>query len=247
MASDGDFDNRSMRECFAEIKGMDAEKRTVTGYASTGTIDRYGEIVQPTAFARDLKRFLAERHLFAANHRYVNDAGEPLIIGKITDGEIDDKGLKITAQFDDDPISEQWWRKYQKGIVRSFSIGFIPRKWEDRMIQQDGDVPERRVRVYTDVELLEISAVPIPANRESMVTASFDETTLAKLLADVAEIKKTINDFQAYHREAAEQVLVLLAERDDCPAPDDAAGGHGRKAPAGVSMAEWRKSLGLDT
>ena len=90
-------------ERIGRVRSIDEATRTVTGYASTGTVDRYGEVVEPSAFKDDLPRFLAERHLFAANHRYVNDAGEPTIIGKVVDAKIDDKGLLAT--FPEVPVA----------------------------------------------------------------------------------------------------------------------------------------------
>jgi hypothetical protein len=46
---------------------------------------------------------------------------------------------------------------------RAFSVGFIPLEWKDGT--SDGG---QRVRTYTKVELLEISCVPVPANRNAL-------------------------------------------------------------------------------
>jgi hypothetical protein len=47
------------------------------------------------------------------------------------------------------------------------SVGFITHAFEMREMEFDGST--QRVRVFTDVELIEISAVAIPANRESLI------------------------------------------------------------------------------
>lgn len=173
------------RSVFGEVRGIDVEKRTVTGYASTGEIDRYGEIVLPSAF-KDLDRFLKERHLFCAGHRYVDDAGMPTVIGKVLSAAPDAKGLKFTAWFDTDELGEAWFQKFRKGVIKAFSIGFIPKTFEYRELP-DANGRMRQVRTYTDVELLEISAVPIPANRESLVAAGLGLSYEALELLDCGE------------------------------------------------------------
>lgn len=201
----------SLRELGGVVRGIDTEARTVTGYASTGNVDRYGEVVEPGAFARDLPRFLSERHLFAANHNYVTWDSEPSIIGRITEGRIDDKGLFITAAFDSDPLAEKWWTKYKSGTLNSFSIGFIPLKWEDRQIKCGDDAAAAKtVRTYTDVELLEISAVPIPANRESIVTNSFDPDEFAGFIERLTDLDGKYTDLDRYLRSGFSQVLAQL-------------------------------------
>lgn len=50
--------SKDMKERLGVVKSIDEENRTITGYASTASIDRHGEIVDPKAFKKDLKRFL---------------------------------------------------------------------------------------------------------------------------------------------------------------------------------------------
>ena len=217
-----DIKYKDMKERLGEVKSIDKDTRTITGYASTGTVDRHGEIVDPKAFKKDLKRFLKERHLFAANHRYVNDAGEPTIIGKVVDASIDDNGLLATFQFDTDELSEKWWQKYVSKTLNAFSIGFIPIKWVENEVQENNDSPSRRILTYTEVELLEISAVPIPANREAIVTNSLELGRIDDLCKQVSELRETNKALHDYVRDFANQALRhlgVLAARVSVTAP----------------------------
>lgn len=77
-------------------------------------------------------------------------------------------GLEGIAQFDDeDPLAERYWNHYRKGNMRAVSVGFIANAWEMRSMEIGKET--RTVRVFTDVDLLEISAVAIPANPDARV------------------------------------------------------------------------------
>lgn len=201
-----------------EQKGIDTKERSVTGYASTGEIDRYDEIVDPKAFEYDLERFLRERHLFAAGHKYVAPDGSPAIIGKITEGAVDERGLRIKAVFDEDELAEKWWNKFKSGTINAFSIGFIPRAGEERKVDAGGG-KTRSVWAYTAVELLEISAVPIPANRESMVLNGIEPEKAAELIKQLEALKREMNEAREYMKSGFNQLLAAMSVTRDA---DDA-------------------------
>jgi hypothetical protein len=52
--------------------------------------------------------------------------------------------------------------RLQTKVQRAFSIGFIPKQSEFRIINGE------RVRVHTEIELLELSAVAVPSNRDAL-------------------------------------------------------------------------------
>lgn len=54
---------------------------------------------------------------------------------------------------------------FKDGFLNAFSIGFIPKEWKDENI--NGKI----IRTFTKAELLEISAVPVPANPNALVLA----------------------------------------------------------------------------
>jgi hypothetical protein len=60
-------------------------------------------------------------------------------------------------------LGDEYWLLYKDKFQRAFSVCYIPLEWLDETL--DGG---QRVRTYTRVELLEISCVPVPANRNAL-------------------------------------------------------------------------------
>jgi HK97 family phage prohead protease len=145
----------------AEVKGVNIETGEVDMFipVSSMSVDRDGEIVEPSAFKKTLPKFM-KRPVLVASHDYkdlTNQIGEWSRL-KIGDTGMDGKpkyyiGLG-NAQAD-------WGFELAKKGMAAFSIGFIPTKWED------GDGVKSPKRTYQEVELLEISQVIVPSNRDA--------------------------------------------------------------------------------
>lgn len=149
------------------VRRIDPNSRTVRAVFSTENIDRHGEMIDPAAFRNTIDQFM-KNPVLVANHTYAGPGGEPGVIGTIEDLRITPTGLEGAAKFmHDDPLADSWWKRFEQRAVRAFSIGFIANAWEMRSVK-DEDGRKRRLRAFTDVELIEISAVSIPANRESL-------------------------------------------------------------------------------
>lgn len=67
--------------CRMQRKSVNEEKRQIHFLCSSGTIDRYGEIVEPSVYAGSIESFMLNP-IFAAGHIYVGNNGEPTIIGQ---------------------------------------------------------------------------------------------------------------------------------------------------------------------
>jgi HK97 family phage prohead protease len=146
------------------------------GFANTANVDRGGDFVQPSAFRAALKSYKANPVLFF-QHNW------SMPIGQITELTVTDKGLFVKGYVmsakDEDgfemrgewPEFINWIRQLvRSNILRTLSVGFRmidskPGKMVDPMTNK-----ERSVRILTKVELLEISLVGLPMNRESTVT-----------------------------------------------------------------------------
>jgi len=166
--------------------GVDLANRTIHGIASTIQLDRDGEIIMPSAFKRTIAQFLVGSAAFLDAHQHRGDG--PTQIGWVLDMRINGPMVPCDFRFvdDDDSTSpaNRWWKlaKDPNGKGISFSIGFIPVRWVygsaadlvrefpelKEPIREAGLKGEDKLRVYTEIELLEISAVPVPANRESL-------------------------------------------------------------------------------
>lgn len=162
--------------------------------ATDSSVDRDGEIVSTDGI--DTKNFERNPVLLYA-HDYRSDP-----IGKVIQIVKENNRMLFTPQFavDVSPRAKQYFDLVKGGFLNAFSIGFIPKTWEDRQ-NSDGSVS----RVFTTSELLEISLVPVPANPQALVLArsyksadgkGFDEDILKDLEAAIES--KTVVAYKDY-------------------------------------------------
>ncbi len=126
-----------------------AGTRTVRGFASTDSVDRVGDIVEPKGGRWSLPVPLLWQH----------DHSSP--VGWVRSIEVRAQGLWIEAQFAEGlGKSDEIWKMVEGGLVSSYSIGFKASDWEQ--LPTGG-------RRFTKWELLEVSAVVIPANPDAKI------------------------------------------------------------------------------
>lgn len=157
------------------------------GRASTAAVDRSGEIVRPSAF-RNVGDWVERNPVMYYDHAWTTSlqVGETsLPVAKATEAKVTESELVIGFKFSDLPFAQQVKYLVDEGFLNSLSVGFLPKTWET---DKDGR------RVYTDVELLEVSVVGIPANAEATIMRSLKDAgrtdeTLAKIASAYAELK----------------------------------------------------------
>jgi len=161
---------------------VDVENRTIDGVASTINLDRHGDIILPSAIAAHADAFMASNAPFLSAHTHRTSEGAPSQIGWVVDMKIDAEKVKCKFKFARTAAADEWWQiasdREGKGIA--FSIGFIPiryiygtvadiiKEFPDLKKPLAGQKDDDKLWVLTEVELIEISAVPCPANRESL-------------------------------------------------------------------------------
>lgn len=149
------------RHCFFLVKDFDPINPNILHVtASTDEIDRYDEIVQPESFRESLPSFIKNPVVLPA-HKHNLDSGDPPVIGNVIVSTIQilNHNVDMDVEFDDDELGQKYARKYiKKKMMRAFSIGF--RGLEGHYEQRDG----KQIWVWTKIELLELSAVAVPAN-----------------------------------------------------------------------------------
>jgi len=138
---------------------------TFAGYASTATLDRDGEIILPEAFRSSLPEYL-KNPVVMAGHQKTGPHGELLVVGKVTETKIDSYGFFVRGEFAPTKLGQEYRLLMKRGFAAGLSVGFLPKFWQDTKNEDGSWGP----RVHTDVELLEISAVAIPSNRDSLMT-----------------------------------------------------------------------------
>lgn len=122
--------------------------------ASSKQVDRDNEIILPSAF-KNLDSYLKNNPVVLGFHNYQN-----FPIGKAVNGKITDDALMLDIVFAETDMGKEARYLYDNGFMNSFSVGFISKMW-------DYDKDNRRI--HQEVELLEVSAVPVPANAAAVM------------------------------------------------------------------------------
>lgn len=143
----------------AEVRFATGDAGTITGYASIfGEPDSYGDTVKPGAFRKTLR----ERKATGGPAMFWNhDSNHP--IGVWAELAEDARGLKVTGQLVTETTKgAEALALLKAGAVNGLSIGFRARSAERG---PNGG------RVLTDIDLVEISLVPLPAAAKARVTS----------------------------------------------------------------------------
>ncbi len=194
-----------------QVREVDVQHRSVTALVSTPNVDRYEEIVQPQAFAKWLDVFM-ENPVFIAGHTYTGWSGEPTVIGHWTEMRVTEQGLVGTCVFAQTPLAEQYWQLYRDGHMKAFSVGWLTHEWKIEEFEVSPGI-KKKIRVFTEVELIEVSAVAIPANRESLVRAA-SALAGAKATADGVEPIENLREMlvEALCGPLAERVIAEIKQ-----------------------------------
>lgn len=148
------------------IKDVNADSKTITAVVSTGKVDRHGDIVAPEAFKKRMKHY-KEHPVLLSSHDYYDLRKQ---IGEATKLNVTDEGLEATFKYYADlgnPEADWAWVLAQRKIA-AFSIGFMRHEFEWIKEKDENGNEIITGRKFTDVELLEISQVLVPANRQSL-------------------------------------------------------------------------------
>lgn len=140
----------------SEIKAIDEANMELTALVSTNAVDRYREVIDPDGM--DAKNFRKNPVVMWAHEYSQPPIGKALWIKKEGDG------IVSKVKFADTVRGKEIFQLYKDGYMKAFSIGFIP------METEDGDPENNKSprKIYRKWELLEYSAVPIPANPEAV-------------------------------------------------------------------------------
>lgn len=149
---------RRIKQFIGDLKGIDVEGRTLTAMVSTDSVDRDGDVLVPAGW--ELENYRKNPVVL-----WAHDYGR-LPIAKTLAIEPWEHGLMAMVQFAEHAFAQDVFQLYVGGFLRAFSVGFMPKEWAPR--------PGEGLRGYliTKAELLEFSAVPVPANQDALVLAA---------------------------------------------------------------------------
>lgn len=182
-----------------DVKAFDDEKRIFSGIATTPSVDRVGDIIEPTGVKYSNPMPLL--------HQHKHDAP----IGTVRFKTPTENGVEFEAQVakvdEPGPLKDRVdtaWGEIRHGLVRATSIGFRPIEYS---FMENGGIRFQEVEVY------ELSTVTIPANADAVITAIKSIDTQARHEAGVPD-----PEIPAPPEPAASGKKVLPVVRLDDPA-----------------------------
>lgn len=149
--------NRAYSMLVAKATGGDDGRRTFAGMATTPSTDRMGDIIDP----------LGAKYANPLPLLHQHDSRSP--IGKVTFGRPTKSGIPFEAEIP--VVSEAGllkdrldlaWGEIKAGLVRAVSIGFRPNENGYEVMKTGG-------LKFTDYEIVELSAVTVPANADCTI------------------------------------------------------------------------------
>jgi HK97 family phage prohead protease len=155
-----------------KLAGDGTTQGKFTGYASVfNVVDSYGDVIAKGAFKDTLREWedRGKLPLMLLQHGggpFGGSANDMLPIGKWTNMEENSKGLKVEGElFAMNTERGQYLIEGMKaGVLDGLSIGFRTRK------ATQGTKPGEPIRTLTDVDLVEVSVVALPANPKARVS-----------------------------------------------------------------------------
>ena len=161
-----------------EVKKTFSIKATTEGsttkvIASTGNPDRYSDIVVWNDSA-ELDAYMANP-VVQFGHNYDTPP-----IGKTVGLNIDQRTGDLVAEIQwddspDNPMAQMVARQFREGYMSAVSVGFQPGESTPRnRLPKDHEAYGERGHLMTSPRLLEISAVPVPANAEALAIRGID-------------------------------------------------------------------------
>ena len=204
------------RQYDSVIESIDENNYELTAVVSTDSIDRYGDVIEQGGW--DLGNF-QKNPVIAWGHDYdqppvgkaVHIWSEP---GKLL--------MRIRFAVEQYSFAKTVFELYRGGYLRAFSVGFIPKK-----SQQEETKDGKIIRRYTELELLEVSAVTVPANQDALALAikegavkqsdidllelkNLKKNTASQDLEQLIEVNRKNHDITKKYRKTFEALRKLL-------------------------------------
>ncbi len=179
------------------LAGAGIAAAPVTFVLSTDDVDRHGDVVSADGWR--LEAYLRNPVLLWA-HDYRHPA-----IGRAVSVWTEPHRLLAKMEFAPGAFAQEVAALYADGFQWGVSVGFRPIRWEERRDVRTGAFLGLR---YLEQELLEVSAVPVPANREALRRRTEEDALTPTLSRGERELSPGETGIAAY----TVAVGALLAE-----------------------------------
>lgn len=188
-----------------EVKLAGGNTMEFSGYgAAFNNIDSYGDVIAPGAFAEFLSDVKAGKQPWPAmlsQHGGFGMSAEDMTpVGVWTHLSEDGAGLQVTGQFADTPRGRELYtlmKMSPRPAIDGLSIGFIAKASTPR------SKPEDPRRTITKIDLMEISPVTFPANRNARLTSIKSVEEFSRL----AEIEDFLRDVGGLSKNEAKTLI----------------------------------------
>ena len=151
----------------ATVKGVNEQSKRITVLVTSENEDRQGDVVVKDAIFKRIDQYMKHPVLLASHDYYSlqNNIGKAIGLKASPDG--------VEAEFEyfagkGNDEADWAWELAKLGIA-AYSIGFMAYGWDPiTKVDPASSQTFTTGRKYTDIELLEISQVTIPANRDAV-------------------------------------------------------------------------------
>jgi len=154
----------------------DPANLVIRSVITTAMPDRIGDVVVPTGM-RNADEFLRNPVVLWAHQRDMPPIGQCVKLELFPDRVVAETQFARGV-----PFAEDVFRLYEQGVLRGWSIGFMPKRSR----------PLRDGTRYEEWDLLEYSAVPVPENPAALTLAVAKglvrDKTLARWLTWAADV-----------------------------------------------------------
>ncbi len=196
-----------------EIKSVDEDKREIVAVGSQQKVDRDGDIVKVEGI--DFKSY-KKNPVVLWSHKHSDPP-----IGKTERVWKDGKNLMFKINYADADtysFADTIYRLTKGGYINAFSIGFSP-DWEAAEANE-----KTHGYTFNKTELLEVSAVNVPANAQALVQSKSIQKALEDEVIDDIELseielylKKNLIPDDESGTKVDEQDLEQTINGDTCP------------------------------
>ena len=205
-----------------EYKSIDSGEKSIKHWISKSNIDRDGDILLPELID-DTNYKMNPVVLF--NH--ISHSDKVTVIGKSMWRKVEDGGYLTKTLFANTSLASELFELYKERFMTSWSIGFLPK--ENPTPLETGGYK------FGKIEMLEYSAVTIPANPEAIslsfikdlkseeLQLNFLNDYILKGIVDDVEILKqhqlgefiTKSDFNLYQNDVKTKIDTIYNKMDD--------------------------------
>jgi uncharacterized protein len=188
------------KEFVTQLRSIDEKNRTLTLVASTEAVDRYGDIIR-------VKGWKLDNYLKNPVFLWQHGSSDPPIGRSVRVWtESSPAALVHDVKFagkEEYPFADTIYKLYKGGYLRATSVGFMPLEEPEAITDESGRMTGQE---FSSQELLELSAVTVPANPEALGRAATD-AAVESILRELFEVPRD------------ENIEQLMRDLDDIGAP----------------------------